>query len=126
MSLHLLNLVFRFCLEMTSLIAIGMWGWHQSDGWLRYVFAIGLPLIFSAIWGVFNVPNDTSRGGSAPIVVPGIVRLIIEFIFFGCGAYALLSLGHNATGGTFIVLVILHYLLSFNRIGWLLNNGKVE
>jgi hypothetical protein len=125
MSLHLLNLVFRFCLEMTSLIAIGMWGWHQADGWLRYVFAIGLPLIFSTIWGVFNVPNDPSRSGNAPVVVQGIVRLIIELMFFACGGYAFLSLGYTAIGGTFIVLIVLHYLVSINRITWLLNNGKV-
>jgi hypothetical protein len=120
MSLYLLNLVFRFCLEMASLIAVGMWGWHPTDGWLRYVLAIGLPLILSTIWGVFNVPGDPSRSGNAPVVVPGILRLFIELIFFACGAYAFLSLGYQAIGGTFIILVILHYLASFNRISWLL------
>lgn len=121
MSLHLINLVFRFCLEMTCLISVGMWGWQLGDGWLRWLLAIGLPLMLSTIWGVFNVPNDPSRGGAAPVPVPGIVRLLIEIFFFVCGAYALLSLGHSTFGGAFIILLILHYMVSFRRMEWLLS-----
>lgn len=120
MSLHLLNLVVRFCLEMTALVGVGMWGWRQSDGWMRYVLAIGLPLIFSTIWGVFNVPEDPSRSGSAPVVVPGIVRLVIEIAFFACGAYAFFAIEKTTVAGVFVVLVVMHYLVSFNRIIWLL------
>lgn len=126
MSLYFLNLALRFCLEMTALIGVGMWGWHQTDGWRRYLFAIGLPLILSAIWGVFNVPGDPSRSGNAPVVVPGFVRLVIEALFFACGGYALISLGHVTIGGTFIVVVIVHYMASFNRILWLLKRGEIN
>lgn len=124
MSLYLLNLAIRFVLEMIALVAIGMWGWHQGDGWTRYLFAIGIPLLFSTIWGVFNVPNDPSRGGAAPVVVPGFVRLAIEFVFFACGAWAMMSPGYTTAGGTFIVVVIFHYLASLRRIMWLL--GKEQ
>lgn len=121
MSLYLLNLVFRFCLEVTVLIAAGMWGWHQADTWMRWLLAIGVPLILSTIWGVFNVPNDPSRSGNAPIVVHGAVRLAIELAFFAFGAYAVLSLGYSTIGGIFIVGTIAHYLFSFRRIIWLLS-----
>jgi hypothetical protein len=121
MSLHLLNLAFRFCLEMTCLIAVGMWGWHQADGWMRWLLTIGLPLILSTMWGVFNVPNDPSRGGGAPVPVPGLVRLLIEVMFFSCGGYALITLGYSTFGSVFIFLLVLHYLLSFRRIAWLLS-----
>ena len=122
MSLYFINLAIRFCLEITALIAVGMYGWHQSDSWLRYVYATGLPLLLSVIWGVFNVPGDPSRGGSAPVPVPGFVRLIIEAAFFACGAYALISLGYATAGWIFTVVIIVHYLASFNRVLWILSN----
>jgi hypothetical protein len=120
MSLHFPNLVLRFLLEITSLIAVGMWGWRMTDDWYRYFLAIGLPLMLATIWGVFNVPGDPSRSGSAPVVVPGFVRLIIEAIFFGIGALSLLMMGHVLIGWSFIVLLLLHYVTSMGRITWLL------
>jgi len=120
MSLFFLNLAIRFCLEIGVLIAVGMWGWQQTDGWMRWVIAIGLPLVLSVIWGVFNVPGDPSRSGAAPVAVPGVVRLLIEAAFFTFGAWALMSLGYRTFGGVFIIVVIVHYLVSFNRILWLL------
>lgn len=122
MSFYFLNLAIRFCLEMTTLIAVGMYGWQQSDTWHRWLYAIGLPMLLSVTWGVFNVPGDPSRGGNAPVVVPGFVRLIIEALFFASGAYALISLGYSTIGGIFIVIVIVHYLASFNRVLWILGN----
>jgi len=124
MSFVFFNLIIRFILEITTLIVVGMWGWHQGDGWMRYVWAIGVPMGMSVIWGVFNVPGDISRSGSAPVVVHGIVRLLIELVFFACGAWAMMSLGYFSTGQAFIVVVVLHYAASFNRVIWLLNNGK--
>lgn len=109
---------------MTVLVAVGMWGWHQADGWMRWVIAIGVPMMLSVIWGVFNVPGDPSRSGEAPVVVPGIVRLLIEAAFFIFGSWALMSLGYRAFGGAFIVIVVVHYLVSFNRILWLLKIGQ--
>jgi hypothetical protein len=120
MSLFFLNLALRFCLELTVLISVGMWGWQTSEQWTRYVAAIGLPMILAIIWGVFNVPGDPSRSGNAPVVVPGIVRLLIEMVFFAAGAWALISLGYLSFCGSFIVLLIIHYLASYHRIAWLL------
>jgi hypothetical protein len=120
MSFVFLNLVLRFLLEITSLIAVGMYGWQQSDTWHKYLYAIGFPLILSVIWGVFNVPGDPSRSGNAPVVVPGVVRLLIEAAFFACGVYAGVALGYKSFATTFVVVLILHYMASFNRIEWLL------
>jgi hypothetical protein len=121
MSFVFINLAVRFVLEMIAFAAFGMWGWDNTEGWTRYVAAIALPVLASTIWGVFNVPGDPSRSGNAPVVVPGVVRLIIEACFFTAGAWALMSLGYTTHGRTFIVVVILHYLGSFNRITWLLS-----
>ena len=83
MSSNPINLAVRFLLEIFSLAVIGVWGWKQSDSWEKYVLAIGLPVIAAVIWGTFAVANDPSRSGNAPVPVSGIVRLGIEFLFFG-------------------------------------------
>jgi len=68
-----INLFVRFVLELSALIVVGIWGYRLSDGWTKYLLAIGLPLIMAAIWGIFAVPNDPSRSGNTVIVTPGII-----------------------------------------------------
>jgi len=48
-----INLVFRFGLEIAALAAFGIWGWNQADGWLKFVLALGIPLLASILWGIF-------------------------------------------------------------------------
>lgn len=120
MGSHPINLGFRFLLEIIALIASGMWAWKQSDGWLKLILAIGLPIVLAAIWGVFAVPNDPSRSGSAPIVTPGFIRLVIELGIFAFASWSLYSIGFNTACIAFAVLVALHYMLSYDRILWLL------
>ena len=64
-----LNLLIRFLLELTALIALGFWGWRNGEGAFRYALAIIIPVIIAADWGTFAVPDDPSRSGSAPIAV---------------------------------------------------------
>lgn len=118
-----LNLAIRFLLELAALSAIGVWGWHygsQGSPWLRFVLAIGLPIIAAAIWGIFNVPNDPSRSGAAPIVVPGIIRLAIELAIFSLATWALYELAYPQLCWLLGGLVSLHYLVSYDRILWLI------
>lgn len=117
-----INLTIRFLLELTALIAVGIWGWNQGEGWLQYVLAFGLPIIMATIWGTFAVPNDPSRSGNAPIVVTGIIRLVVEFAFFSIATLALYNLGYIRLSGIFGLIVAIHYLISYDRIIWLLNN----
>jgi hypothetical protein len=44
------------------------------------IYAIGLPLIAYAIWGIFRVPNDP---GKSPVAKSGVIRLAYEVVFFG-------------------------------------------
>jgi hypothetical protein len=120
MGSHPINLVFRFLLELTALITVGIWGWRQSDNWLRFVLALGLPIILAAIWGTFAVPNDPSRSGAAPVVTNGYIRLFIEFAFFSLGTCALYNIGYIKYSIVFAVAVILHYAVSYDRIMWLI------
>ena len=83
MGSHPANLILRFLLEIMALMSLGIWGFEQSESWFRLVLAFGLPVILAVIWGIFAVPNDPSRSGSAPIITAGYIRLIIEFGIFG-------------------------------------------
>lgn len=121
MGSHPINLAIRFLLELTVLISTGMWGYKQTDGWLKFVLAIGIPLVLAAIWGTFAVPDDPSRSGSAPVVTPGILRLIIELSFFGFGIWSLYDVGYLWASLLVAVIVIIHYGISYDRITWLLS-----
>ena len=122
MGSHPINLILRFLLEVVALIATGLWGWFQAEGGYRYVLASGIPVLLSVIWGTFAVPHDPSRSGEAPIAVKGIIRLLLEFAFFGFATWAFLDLDMTTLGLVFGGVVILHYLVSYDRIKWLLKN----
>lgn len=119
MGQHPINLALRFILELVALFSVGYWGWTQHEGLLRYVLAIGLPLIAAAFWATFRVAGDKS-GGPPIIAVPGIVRLLLELAFFTLATWALSGAGATRFAWIFAVIVALHYLVSYDRIAWLL------
>jgi len=115
------NLALRFLLEMAALVAVGVAAWMELDGAARWVGVVGGPFALMIVWGVFNVPGDPSRGGGAPVPVTGRTRLMIEFAFFSIGAAALgIATGSVWPTVVFVVAVIIHYILSLDRVGWLL------
>ncbi|MDX1418290.1 MAG: YrdB family protein [Candidatus Promineifilaceae bacterium] len=122
MGFHPVNLGLRFLLEMAGLLGMAYWGWAQHEGAARFLWAIGLPLAAAVIWSVFNVPGDKSRSGKAPVPVPGIVRLILELAFFALAAWAIFTAGLPTAGYLFAGLVVIHYLISYDRIAWLLKH----
>ena len=125
MGYNPINLMVRFLLEMTTLVAAGMWGWKIDDGWIRYLWALGIPILLAILWGIFAVPNDPSRSGSAPVPIPGWLRLLLELLIFTIGAWSLYATGHSMSSSIFVIVVIIHYGFSYDRILWLLS-GKNE
>lgn len=119
MGSHPVNLGLRFALEMAALLAFGVWGSRQGEGVLSIVFALGVPVFAAAVWGIFTVPNDPSRSGKSPVPVPGGIRLIYEVVFFGYATWALFSMGSATLSLAFGVVVIFHYILSYDRVQWL-------
>jgi hypothetical protein len=115
-----INLAIRFILEMVGLVALGWWGWIQGEGPFRFVLALGIPVLAAVLWGTFAVADDPSRSGSAPIQVPGIVRLLIELAFFASAIWALFFAGQPVLALVFGILVLVHYAVSYDRILWLL------
>jgi hypothetical protein len=117
MRQHPLNLGLRFFLELAALYCIGYWGWTQYDSALRYLMAFGLPFLAAVIWGTFRVPGD---GGAPRVRVSGIIRLLIEAIFFGFAVWGLFDAGAVTAAWTFGALTLFHYVISYDRIRWLL------
>ncbi len=120
MGSHPINLAVRFILELSALLTMGIWGWHQSESWPRLVLALGIPLLAAAVWGTFAVPEDPSRSGKAPVPVPGILRLVIELAVFGFAVWALYNLGNTTLSWIMLIVVLLHYSVSYDRIIWLI------
>jgi len=114
-----LNLAFRFLLEIAAFVAMAYWGWSQHDGVWRVVFAVGAPLLAAVVWGTFAVPDDPSRSGKAPVPVPGTIRLLLELAIFGFAVWALYDAGQTTIALIYGLLVLFHYLISYDRIAWL-------
>ena len=120
MAKHPFNLAVRFALEVMALISFGIWGYKLFEDRIGYLLAIILPLTFAALWGIFAVPNDPSRSGKTVVATPGLVRLLLELLLFGSAVWMLFNLGFKTPGWIFGVVVLLHYLASYDRIAWLL------
>ncbi len=108
-----LNLAVRFGLEIAALVAMAIWGWKQHHAPWKLILAIGIPLLAAAIWGIFRVDNDP---GKAPVVVPGIVRLLIEGVFFAAALWMWKDMGYTRTFWIMLALLVLHYGVSYDRV----------
>ena len=113
------NLALRFGLELTAVAGLGFAAWKLTAGPLRWAVVSGVPIAAAAIWGVFNVLNDPSRSGAAPIEVDGWTRLAIELLILGGGAAAIAFTGRRDIGIFFALLIVFHYATSTGRIEWL-------
>ena len=120
MSQNPINLAVRFLLELAALAALGFWGWTQHTGVLQYLLVIGLPLFAAFMWGTFHVPADASANGKAPIPIAGWLRLLLEAVLFSFGTWCLFSAGAETAGWVFGGISLIHYILSYDRILWLL------
>ena len=123
MAYHPINLFVRFLLEVAALISFGIWAWNTFNDWQGWVIAILLPFSMAIIWGVFAVPGDPSRSGSAPVPTHGIVRLAIELLLFGGMVGALYDLGWSGTAIILGLITLIHYLTSYDRVLWLINSN---
>jgi len=118
---HPINLAIRFLLEVSALLSLGLWGWRSGNGWFRFALAILLPIVAAVLWGTFAVPGDPSRSGRAPVAVPGTPRLALELGIFACAAWALHDAGFTRAAWILGIAATLHYLTSYDRILWLVN-----
>ena len=105
---------------MSDLITFGLWGRERGEGSSKFILAPGTPTIAATIWGVLAVVDDPSGSDKAPIIVPGVVRLILELAFFILVVWALFVIRHSMLGWVSGMLVLVHYFVSYDRVLWLL------
>jgi hypothetical protein len=115
------NLALRLGLEIGSLTGLGLATWTHTHGAARPIATLAVPLAAAVIWGSFNVIDDPSRSGEAPVEVRGTARLVIELFVLGGGWTAYSLAGHPAIGVAFAVLTVVHYAVALPRLHWLLN-----
>jgi len=122
------NGALRFSLELASLVSIGHFGWTivapvppTFSTWAQPVVAVTLPLAAATVWGVFNVPNDPSRSGAAPVPVSGKTRVLVELGFFGWGGYSLWQ-WNPIVAYVYTGAAVMHYVSYYKRIQWLWKN----
>ncbi|MHA4809821.1 YrdB family protein [Flavitalea flava] len=119
MNKNPINLAVRFLLEIIMLIVLGYWGWHLNESWVHYILAVGLPLSAAALWGIFRIADDPRP---APVEIPGMLRLLLEWILFGFAVWALHDLGHTLLSWIMAVILVLHYIVSYDRTWVMLRN----
>ncbi len=117
MGSHPINLALRFLLELTALGTMGYWGWTQHNAPLRYVLALGVPVLAMILWSTFRVDGDP---GAAPVAIPGLLRLVLEFAVFGGAVWMLVDADRSTLAIALAVIVLAHYVVSYDRIQWLL------
>lgn len=110
------NLTLRFALELAALVALTV----AASGRLATSLVIATPIAAGFLWGVFNVPGDSSRSGEAAVPVPGFVRLAIELAILLGAAWALVATGRPAWGYVLAGLVAFHYAFAIPRTRWLI------
>lgn len=101
------------------LAALAYWGYKRDHQVLRWVLMIAAPLGAAMLWGVFAVPDDPSRSGNTVIATAGWLRLALELALFGCAAAALYHTGSRSLAAVLAAVVVFHYAVSYDRIGWL-------
>jgi hypothetical protein len=115
------QLALRFVLEAAALVALGGWARHVvGPGALGWAAALATPAVVAAVWGVFAVPGDPTRGGKVPVPVSGWLRIGIEMAVFLGAAAALVSMEWWRWFDPFIGGFVVHHVGTRQRIVWLL------
>lgn len=96
-----LNIGLRFVLELCLLVALGYWGFTASQGPLRWVLGLGLPLFAALLWGLFVAPNSPNRLNNP-------ARLLLEITLFATGVTLLWMAGRHALATAFGILVTIN------------------
>lgn len=120
---HPVNLAVRFMLEVAAAVGIFRLGLQIADGTVAGLLAVSMVAVGVTAWGTCNVPGDTSRSGSAPVPVPGPVRLGIEVAVFATGGVGWFIAGPRWFAWTYLVVTLVHHLASVDRLTWLMRVG---
>lgn len=125
MSQSPLNLALRFVLELIGLLGLFRLGVWLADGLAAGLLGLLLAVVAATAWASFNFPGDRSRSDRVPVAVPGPMRLLIELLLLGAGSAGWFLSGPSWLAWVYSVALVAHYLLSWDRVGWLLGLRSV-
>ena len=114
------NLGLRFVLELAGLAGIGAGAWASTSGWLRWLAVVMAPLVAAVAWGTFRVAGDSSNSGSAPVEVPGPVRVLLEFVVFVAGWWGAVKAGWALFALVYAGALVVHHVAGLPRTRWLI------
>lgn len=106
-----LNDVLRFALEIAGIAGLAIWGWSAGgDGPLKFILAVGAPLVLIVIWALLIAPNSNSPLPPTPRMLVGSGLLLIA-------AGALWVAGHPEVAALFAVLDVVNTVVYLVRPG---------
>jgi hypothetical protein len=120
--LPLWQTVFRYILEILAVLFLSTWA-STRQSWFGAIWAVVLALAF---WRIFNVRDDPATIDRPCVVVPGIIRLVMELAIYGLACFCLWDLLDNRFGLPTIVVfayagvIVLYYIATMERVKWLL------
>jgi hypothetical protein len=117
MYLRPVDLAIRAILEIGAVIGLLLGGAASVSGPVGALVALVLPLGAAFLWGTFRVPGDP---GPAPRPIPGAARLVLELVILGSGTLGWLWAGWMIVGLLMGALLVGHYLMTAERVRWLL------
>jgi hypothetical protein len=75
--------VIGFLLELAVYASAGYWGYtHGTRLPVRVTLAVAAIAVFAVVWGLFGAPSATWP-------THGLVRVVLNVVWFGCGAVLL-------------------------------------
>jgi len=107
-----INATLAFLLELAMIASLGYWGYQSNDNvLLKWLLAIGLPLIAIVIWALYFAPKAARRLS----IVPG---ALLSLGLFLLAALALYSTNQPAAAMVMAALAILNRILVLLWCQW--------
>jgi hypothetical protein len=101
------NLALAFFLELAVLAALGYWGFHTGQGILaRIGLGIGIPVGAVIVWALFGAPQAIWH-------LQGFWFLLLQVVFFGSGAVALMAASQRTLGIVFALICVVNLALIY-------------
>lgn len=106
-SLRVANLTLAFLIELAMLAAFAFAGWVGPEPiWLKFVLAIGWPLLAIVLWAVWAAPRAGQRRLNPPALT------IFKILMFGAATAALWAAGQGWLAALFGLLAALNLVLA--------------
>jgi len=111
-ALASLNLVLAFALELAMLAAFALFGFRVTDhSIMRWVLAVGLPVLVAILWGMLLAPRATHR-------LPMVPGILLSLGLFLLGALALYRSSQPGPAIAMGAAAIVHAVLAFVWNQW--------